>query len=142
MPQAKCTFVYVVEGSGECKIGVTFDVRQRFRTLRRDGALGLVGCWHRPEDAFQIERRAHSMLRKGRARGGKRSEWFRVTKEEAIAAVVDAMKASGTVTDMEVVRVGFDWLAYQEELAALTAQFEAWIATPEGAVEFEKLRKR
>lgn len=140
MKPAKCTIVYVAEGIGEYKIGVASNIRRRFTHLKRDGATRIVGCWHRPRDAFLIEGRAHALLGRSRRRRGTRTEWFRVSEQIAVAAVIDAM--GNDATEMTVPSIGFDFVAFRAEGERLNAEFDAWIQTPEGAEYYAKLMTR
>lgn len=78
--------VYVIEGDGRLKIGVSFT--PHLRVLRVRGALRVIYEAEPHPDAYKVEQMAHRLL----ALDGKHieGEWFAVSLDEAIAAIARA----------------------------------------------------
>lgn len=84
--------IYLVEGSGFFKIGVTQSVRARLSSLQTGSPVALRMVRHVfVQDCVEAERLAHGLLARFRMHG----EWFRCTEEKAIAALETAAEAVG-----------------------------------------------
>jgi hypothetical protein len=82
--------VYVMESSGLCKVGYTYNAKVRLRSIRSalPQPVRLVRAflaWRL--SAHKVEKEAHRLLAEHRVRG----EWFNVTPERACAAVEEAL---------------------------------------------------
>ena len=101
---APTTYIYVVkatlptEPSSMVKIGITTNLDARLAQLRTGSAFPLDYVFTAPApfnsldtDAYAIEQRAHALLARNRVRG----EWFDVSPELAIAAVMGAAAQIG-----------------------------------------------
>lgn len=77
--------VYVVEGNGAVKIGVTGDLQARMAQLQTGSPYPLRLAYSTPVwgDAYAVEAEAHAMLDRHRLAG----EWFGVPADVAVAAV-------------------------------------------------------
>ena len=82
--------VYVFRKSTLCKIGIAADPHQRLRALKLISGSSRMTLAHMTgllDNAGQVERRAHQLLKDNRAEG----EWFRVSAKTAIAAIEQAL---------------------------------------------------
>lgn len=78
--------VYVIEGDGRLKIGVSLRPRQRVFRVR--GALSVIYEAEPHPDAYKVEQMAHRLLTlEGKHLEG---EWFSVSLDEARAAIARA----------------------------------------------------
>jgi len=77
--------VYIVEGNGAVKIGVTGDLQARLAQLQTGSPYPLRLAYSTPVwgDAYAVEAEAHAMLDRHRLAG----EWFGVPADVAVAAV-------------------------------------------------------
>ena len=85
--------VYAIQSeSGPIKIGVSGDPRARLKLLTNTQPFG-ASIVHIAQitdgNAYAVEAAAHALLRAKRHRG----EWFTVTKEDAVAAIEQAVEA-------------------------------------------------
>lgn len=91
----KPCFVYVIASSyGHVKVGISRNPKERLADLQRGfpHKLSLVRVFARPHgDAGWVERTAHRLLHEHRQA---RTEWFKVSTADAIAAVDKAARAS------------------------------------------------
>jgi hypothetical protein len=92
MKRAASVWVYVLDQRhGPVKVGCSTDPERRASELRymANGPLSLAECFHRPDDARQVEWLAHWLLRESRAA---HLEWFNVSAAAAVAAVQRAIQ--------------------------------------------------
>lgn len=86
--------VYVIEGGGHVKVGVSADPPARLASLQTGSPHRLSMAMAVPiSRAYEVEAEAHSILA-AKSVGG---EWFDVSKEMAIAAVFGAADRLGVV---------------------------------------------
>lgn len=92
--------VYVVVGDGVVKVGVSGNPTNRLIELSRGRSLLTLGyqtAEFASSRAFAVERQAHTLLAAA-AQGG---EWFKVSENEAIFAVADAIDIVDATPIME-----------------------------------------
>lgn len=86
--------IYVLKAkSGPIKIGKANNVRQRISSMQvgSPDALDIIFSAETSGDAGEVELRAHAILAAGHVQG----EWFNVTPDVAISAVIRAAREAG-----------------------------------------------
>jgi hypothetical protein len=142
-------FVYVIAAAADAvKVGVARDTWNRLRALQT-GHYQKLSIAHQigfseEDEAYAIERRAHKLLSPKRAEG----EWFKVSPEEAKAAVEQAIK--DRQEDQRREREELARIAATEE-EALRAQHvylgpeitpaKPWMRTPMDVIRFVLAQK-
>lgn len=92
-------YVYVVQGHGAVKIGVTSDLDGRLASLQTGSPYPLDMVYSIPiaGDAYAVEAEAHDMLDRHRLAG----EWFVVPADVAVAAINGAAFRLSAVADSD-----------------------------------------
>ncbi len=126
--------VYVVEGNGAVKIGVTGDLQARMAQLQTGSPYPLHLAYSTPVwgDAYAVEAEAHAMLGRHRLAG----EWFGVPADVAVAAVSGAAYRIGSEPEQAGRSQRLGWLTRYALAVVIPIPFWAGILAPNSVLAF------